>query len=160
MQIPGFFSINPSLKPKENTHYHTIMVGILHPLSKGSTHIASSDPLVHPSIDPAYLENMLDVDALVAALRFCDKVMKSSPYSDAGGSLFDPPADILWDDHKLVEFVQEKAEPFYHPVGTASMLPQADGGVVDHNLKVYGTRNLRIVDASVLPLVCVFILLL
>ena len=32
------------------------------------------------------------------------------------------------------------------------MLPQDKGGVVDHNLKVYGTNNLRVVDLSVVPL--------
>lgn len=39
----------------------------------------------------------------------------------------------------------------YHPVGTASMLPRENGGVVSPELKVYGTKNVRIVDASVLP---------
>lgn len=38
-----------------------------------------------------------------------------------------------------------------HLVGTASMLPKELGGVVDANLLVYGTENVRVVDASVLP---------
>ena len=39
----------------------------------------------------------------------------------------------------------------FHPVGTAAMMPREKGGVVDSSLKVYGTRNVRVVDASVLP---------
>jgi choline dehydrogenase len=39
-----------------------------------------------------------------------------------------------------------------HAVGTCSMLPRSDGGVVDPQLKVYGTSNVRIVDASILPI--------
>ena len=44
-------------------------------------------------------------------------------------------------------------EPIYHPVGTCSMLPKELGGVVDPCLRVYGTKKLRVVDASILPLV-------
>lgn len=38
-----------------------------------------------------------------------------------------------------------------HHIGTASMAPRAIGGVVDGTLKVYGTTNLRVVDASIIP---------
>lgn len=39
----------------------------------------------------------------------------------------------------------------WHPIGSAAMLPREWGGVVDGDLKVYGTSNVRIVDASVIP---------
>lgn len=35
------------------------------------------------------------------------------------------------------------------------MFPREDGGVVDARLKVYGTTNLRVVDASIFPFVCI-----
>jgi len=38
-----------------------------------------------------------------------------------------------------------------HPLGTAAMMPRELGGVVDSALRVYGTGNVRVVDASVLP---------
>ena len=40
-----------------------------------------------------------------------------------------------------------------HPCGTCAMLPEDKGGVVDTHLKVYGVRGLRVVDASVFPMV-------
>lgn len=39
----------------------------------------------------------------------------------------------------------------FHPVGTAAMMPRSMGGVVSNRLMVYGTSNVRVVDASVLP---------
>jgi len=38
-----------------------------------------------------------------------------------------------------------------HPLGTAAMMPRDLGGVVNERLKVYGTKNVRVIDASVLP---------
>ena len=42
--------------------------------------------------------------------------------------------------------------PNYHAIGTTSMLPHDMGGVVNDRLKVYGTKNVRVVDASIQPL--------
>jgi len=41
----------------------------------------------------------------------------------------------------------------YHPCGTCSMMKEELGGVVDERLRVYGTRNVRVCDASVLPVI-------
>ena len=40
----------------------------------------------------------------------------------------------------------------YHPIGTCAMGPKGKGGVVSERMLVHGTRNLRVVDASVFPL--------
>jgi choline dehydrogenase-like flavoprotein len=48
-------------------------------------------------------------------------------------------------------YVRNSSFTIYHPVGTCAMLPLENGGVVDPTLKVYGVKSLRIVDASIMP---------
>jgi choline dehydrogenase len=50
------------------------------------------------------------------------------------------------------EFCREALTSEYHPMGTCSMLPREEGGVVDTHLRVYGAKGLRVVAASVFPL--------
>ena len=55
-------------------------------------------------------------------------------------------------DDQIVDFVRNKGFTVYHPVGTCKM--GADPvAVVDQQLKVHGMQNLRVIDASVMPLV-------
>lgn len=55
------------------------------------------------------------------------------------------------DDEAWSAWVKENYYPVWHSVGTAAMLPKAMGGVVDARCGVWGTRNVRVVDASVFP---------
>lgn len=51
------------------------------------------------------------------------------------------------------KYLIDTAGTSYHTCGTAAMLPKDKGGVVDEKLMVYGTGNLRIVDASIFPVI-------
>lgn len=46
------------------------------------------------------------------------------------------------------------SQTIYHPVGTAKMGPSTDPeAVVDARLRVYGVKRLRVVDASIMPVI-------
>lgn len=52
----------------------------------------------------------------------------------------------------FLDFVKHSVGSEYHPIASASMLPEEDGGVVSPEGVVYGTTNVRIADASIIPL--------
>lgn len=62
------------------------------------------------------------------------------------------PGGNITSDAALEQYIRSSAETLYHPAGSCKMGAREDGGVVDQALKVDGVEGLRIVDASVMPL--------
>lgn len=127
--------------------------------SRGHIHITSSDPSAHPTIDPAYFKHPLDVDMMARSTLHVMGFLECEPLksvlrrdengdvvgAESGGKL---PKTL----EEAKEFVKANTVTEYHPVGTCAMLPREKGGVVSAELKVYGTSNVRVADASVFPL--------
>ncbi|KAF4455356.1 GMC oxidoreductase [Fusarium albosuccineum] len=128
----------------------TIFSAIMHPMSRGSVHINPHDPRGKPDIDLKYLTNEYDVRALIEGAKFARKVAETEPLRSVWEAETEPGPDVTT-DKQFHDFAVKTVNSFYHPIGTCAMLPKKDGGVVDSNLKVYGTKNLRVVDASIIP---------
>ncbi|KAK1966040.1 GMC oxidoreductase [Colletotrichum sublineola] len=132
------------------------VLGVLeHPLSRGSIHIQSTDATVHPEIDPRYLSNPLDVELLKTIALHLQTVARTKPLSDllqGDGTVFQPGYHELTEQN-VEDWVRNSMQSEYHPCGTCAISPKEKGGVVDEKFKVYGVKNLRVVDASVFPLI-------
>ena len=89
------------------------------------------------------------MDVLLATMRFALKLQKTAPLGEVVREQLAPTADEIASDEKMKEYIKDNCVAVYHPVGTASMLPKEDGGVVDPTLKVYETANVRVVRPSV-----------
>lgn len=63
------------------------------------------------------------------------------------------PGQSVQSDEDILNFIQNTTIPNWHASGTCAMLPQSAGGVVDARLKVYGVKGLRVVDASIFPVI-------
>jgi len=131
--------------------YQTIMSCSMNTFSRGSVHIRSSDPLVPPAIDPAYFKHPLDLHVMVCAVKFARKIASTQPFASTIIGPVEPGPDVQTDE-QFADYCKDKMSPVYHPVGSASMLPREDGGVVSPSLLVYGTNNIRVVDASIIPM--------
>ncbi|WP_414450627.1 GMC family oxidoreductase [Burkholderia sp. 22PA0099] len=131
----------------------TASVCNLRPSSRGSIHIASSDPFAAPHIAPNYLSTEEDRRVAANALRLTRRIAAAPALSRYR------PEEILpgtryQTEAELAEAAGAVGTTIFHPVGTCRMGraddPQA---VVDSRLRVRGVAGLRVVDASVMPLI-------
>ncbi|WFC99585.1 hypothetical protein MYAM1_002330 [Malassezia yamatoensis] len=128
-----------------------IQAALQHPLSRGSVKIHSKDPFTKPHVDPGYLSQDLDLTMLRQGFKHIRKIAEESPLKELIESEQNPGSDVQ-SNEQWEDWIRENGGTEYHPSGTSSMLPRNEGGVVNNQLKVYGTSNVRVVDASVPPI--------
>ncbi|EAW11610.1 GMC family oxidoreductase [Aspergillus clavatus NRRL 1] len=126
---------------------------LLLPFSRGSVHLASARPedADKPLIDPAFFQNDFDMQMQTTIGRLAQGFWASEPVKHLHPkSLQQLGANLT--DKEWGAFIKKIFNPNDHPLGSAAMMARELGGVVGPDLKVYGTRNVRVVDASIIPL--------
>jgi choline dehydrogenase len=121
----------------------------LQPTSRGHVRIRSSDANTHPEIKLNYLSSDADHEVAIAGLRFTRKIMASDALARFQPEEIKPGAAIK-DDGDLVQAAGDLGTTIFHPVGTCKM-GSDPLAVVDDRLRVHGVRDLRIIDASIMP---------
>lgn len=157
MNIVG--SVNPlneSALAPPGSHGFTMQVCAEHMFSRGSVHIQSANASVYPTINPNFFANPADAQMLSQiALHAQNVVAQTPPLSDylvGGGTVLQSLYTNLTEAN-VDSIVRTESQSVAHPCGTCAMLPQEKGGVVDERFKVYGVQKLRVVDASIFPLI-------
>ncbi|KAK3374480.1 hypothetical protein B0T24DRAFT_296778 [Lasiosphaeria ovina] len=142
----------------------TLTVGIHHPFSRGTVRAISADILSGGSVarnvmlDPRYCAQPEDCEVLLAGLLFNGRILNTCPmrplaaqppppWNATSGQFDNTEAESI-----LLGAIRRGLTTEFHPTGTTSMLPFDLGGVVSPELRVYGTANLRVVDAGIIPL--------
>jgi choline dehydrogenase len=129
----------------------TVVVHLLHPRARGTVGLRSRNAVDDPVIRHRFLEHAEDVCELTAGARRMRQIMESEPIRSHVRSEAFPGSGVQSDD-EWAGFLRAAAWGGQHPVGTCRMGTDTNA-VVDAHLRVRGVHGLRVVDASVMPLV-------
>ena len=129
-----------------------MMISQQHPFSRGYVEITTNDPWTTPAIDFRYGSNPLDFDFVSETIRFSRKALATAPLQELAPQELSPGPQQT-SDAQLKTWQQGQISTMFHSCCTNPMQPRNLGGVVDSNGVVYGTSNLRVVDASIMPLI-------
>ncbi|KAF2795925.1 GMC oxidoreductase [Melanomma pulvis-pyrius CBS 109.77] len=125
------------------------------PSSRGTVYLDPKNKYGSPIVNYNTFQNPVDKDILLAMVRWTRAHWAKKELSVFSPIELAPGVAAQSDDDIIAALVKggSIAPSFAHPSGSASMLPESSGGVVDSDLLVYGVDNLSIVDASIIPLI-------
>ncbi|KAF1813682.1 alcohol oxidase [Eremomyces bilateralis CBS 781.70] len=136
-------------KVDDGYNYGGISAALVAPLSRGSITINSSKMEDPPLIDLGYLTHPADAEVAVAAFKRTRQAWAGTDITLGDEYLPGPAMDT---DASILEYIRETLVPVWHPSGTCKMGASSDPeAVVDSNGRVHGVKNLRVVDASIFP---------
>ena len=127
-------------------------VGQIRPLSRGHLQIDSTDPREPVMIYPNYLSHEEDVTQMLEGVRLLRKLANCPALAEIIEAEVTPGAEVQ-SDADLVTDIRARSSTVFHPTSTCMMGPDRNTAVVDNQCRVYGTQQLRVIDASIFPTV-------
>jgi choline dehydrogenase len=130
-------------------HGMTIHACALRPESRGRLSLKSKDPLSAPAMQPNYLSKDYDRRMMLECVRLSREIFAQDAFRPfTGNEVF--PGRNAQSEESVMEFIRNKAESIYHPIGTCRA-GKDEQAVVDPELNVRGVDGLSVVDASIMP---------
>ncbi|EED13644.1 choline dehydrogenase, putative [Talaromyces stipitatus ATCC 10500] len=150
----GYQNISGGSDPHDGFNYATMGVAIVMPQSRGNLTITSADNAVQPVINPNFFSNSIDMEVAIAGYRRVREFFNTTavqPFLLDRQEAF-PGLDVSTDED-LAQIIKETFLTIFHAACTCSM-GKSDNpmAVVDAEARVYGVSDLRVVDASIFPI--------
>lgn len=130
-------------------HGITIHSCFLRPESRGELTLKSADPATAPALQPRYLSTERDRRLMLECVALSRDILSQSIFGQYLDDEIFPGSDVQT-DAEILEFIRQKSESIYHPIGTCKM-GIGEMAVVDPKLNVHGLSGLSVVDASIMP---------
>ncbi|HEY4775088.1 MAG TPA: FAD-dependent oxidoreductase [Xanthobacteraceae bacterium] len=129
----------------------TASIGLLRPHARGRVRLRSADAHDAPRIHANYLDSMADCDTVVAGMHLLRKIFATQPLK-SHVLAEQAPGDSCRSDDEILDYFRRAGQSMHHWAGTCKMGTDAMA-VVDDRLRVRGVDALRVIDASVMPLI-------
>lgn len=125
------------------------------PLSRGTVHLNATNPTGVPVVLHNSISHPFDRGVLFESLKFTRRMFDTKSVSSLEPVEVTPGANYTEKESTIQRLISSGAlmPTFAHPSCSCPMMPKELGGVVDSKLRVYGTKKLSIVDASILPVI-------
>lgn len=141
--------------PLNNKDVWSVIPMLLRPRSRGIIKLRSKNPLDYPLIYPNYFQDDFDMRTLIEGVKIGVALSKTAAFQKYGSDMrrFPDCDHLTYQSDQYFEcMIRLYSVTIYHPVGTCKMGPYWDqDAVVDPQLRVYGVKNLRVIDASIMP---------
>jgi choline dehydrogenase len=133
---------------------HCVVIApvLVSPQARGRVWLRSADPTDKPRIITNALSHPDDVRSLVDGMELARRIAAQSPLRDVIVKELKPGSGVSGSDD-LAADLRRRLMLIYHPVGTCRMSDGGEDAVVDSRLRVHGVGRLRVVDASVMPVI-------
>lgn len=129
----------------------TVAVCPVRPDSRGTIMAVSKDPFAKARITPNYLSAANDGRVLLAGMRLTREIFAQPPIARHSVVETLPGPDVTTDE-QMLDYCRKFGTTIFHPVGTCRMGEDPTIAVVDSRLRVHGLGGLRVIDASVMPM--------
>ncbi len=132
-------------------HGFQVHVGPMRTKSRGFVRVRSNRPEDDPKILFNYMSHPDDWTEFRACVKLTREIMEQKALAPFRAEEIQPGQSVV-SDTEIDTFIRKHCESAYHPCGTCKMGSRDDAmAVVDHECKVIGVENLRVVDSSIMP---------
>ena len=148
--VLGYNTNYETADPVDGYNYASMATALVSPLSRGNVSINSTRMSDPPLINPNWLTDPADVEVAIAAFKRQRDVWTQMQNLTIGGEQI--PGPSVQSEEDIISFIRKSVGPVWHAAATCKMGKASDpSAVVDNHMRVFGTRRLRVMDASIFP---------